>query len=158
MSSPRTPRRRPNGEAGAAISVLVVGMATIVLCILGLVVDGGRALQAADRAEAIRSRLDVAADSYAAGEIDGRQLARITGRLRPELERAEQLARAASTAPDLIDLASPDIAKRWLSLPLARKRAVIDLLLDISVLPARKVGGHNAFDPESVRIKWKTAG
>ena len=53
MSSLRTPRRRPTGEAGAAISVLVVGMATIVLCILGLVVDGGRALQAADRAEAI---------------------------------------------------------------------------------------------------------
>lgn len=35
------------------MSVLVVGMVTIILCILGLVVDGGRALQAADRAEAI---------------------------------------------------------------------------------------------------------
>lgn len=53
MSARRRPWRRPHGEAGAAISVLVVGMATVILCCLGLVVDGGRALQAADRAEAI---------------------------------------------------------------------------------------------------------
>ena len=64
----------------------------------------------------------------------------------------------SSSAPHLVDLAGPDIAKRWESLPLARKRGVIDLLLDISVLPATRHGGHNQFDPESVRVTWKTAG
>ncbi len=48
------------------------------------------------------------------------------------------------------------MAGRWGSLPLARKRAVIDLLLDIRVLPATRVGGHNTFDPESVLVVWKT--
>ncbi len=117
--------------------------------------DGAEAQQAADHAEAVRSRLDVAADAYAAGEIDGQQLKRITGRLRPELDRWQQVARAATTAPDLIDLASPDIAQRWESLPLARKRAVIDMLLDVVVMPTTRRGGSGVFDPESVRVTWK---
>jgi hypothetical protein len=120
--------------------------------------DDGQAQEATDKAAAVRARLDTAADAYAEGTIDGAQLTRITAKLRPELERWQEVVRASSTAPDLIDVAGPDIAERWEALPLARKRAVIDLLLDISVLPARKAGGHNAFDPESVRIKWKTAG
>ncbi len=118
--------------------------------------DDGQAQEAADKAAALRARLDTAADAYAEGTIDGPQLTRITAKLRPELEKWQQISRASSTAPDLLDLAGPDIADRWESLPLARKRGVIDLLLDISVLPATRHGGHNLFDPESVRITWKT--
>ncbi len=120
--------------------------------------DDGQAQEASEKAAAIRARLDTAADAYADGTIDGAQLTRITSKLRPELDKWQQLARASSTAPDLLDVAGPDIAARWVSLPLARKRGVIDLLLDISVPPATKHGGHNLFDPESVRITWKTAG
>ncbi|MEJ7846011.1 MAG: recombinase family protein [Acidimicrobiales bacterium] len=117
--------------------------------------DDTTAQDAADKAAGIRARLDQAADSFAAGDIDGVQLARVSAKLRPELEQWQQVARSASTAPDLVDVAGPDIAERWDSLPLARKRAVIDLLVDITVLPATRHGGHNGFDPESVRIEWK---
>jgi site-specific DNA recombinase len=119
--------------------------------------DDGQAQEATDKAAALRARLDTAADAYAEGTIDGAQLTRITAKLRPELERWQQVARAASTAPDLLDVAGPDVAGRWEPLPLARKRAVIDLLLDISVLPATRIGGHNLFNPESVQVIWKTA-
>jgi site-specific DNA recombinase len=119
--------------------------------------DDGQAQEATDKAAALRARLDSAADAYAEGTIDGAQLTRITARLRPELDKWQQVARASSTAPDLLDLAGPDIAERWESLPLARKRGVIDLLLDITVLPATRHGGHNLFDPQSVRIAWKTS-
>jgi len=117
--------------------------------------DDGTSQEAADKAAAIRVRLDGAADAYAEGTIDGVQLARITGKLRPELEQWQQVARSASTAPDLLDLARPDIADRWECLPLARKRAVIDLLLHIEVLPATRHGG--AFDPASVRITRRSS-
>ncbi len=120
--------------------------------------DDGQAQEAADKAAALRARLDTAADAYAEGTIDGAQLTRITAKLRPELEKWQQVAPASSSAPELLDLAGPDIAERWESLPLARKRGVIDLLLEISVLPATRRGGHNVFDPDSVRITWKTAG
>ncbi len=120
--------------------------------------DDGQAQEAADKAAALRARLDTAADAYAGGTIDGAQLTRITAKLRPEMEKWQQVARASSSAPDLLDLAGPEIGERWESLPLARKRGVIDLLLNISVLPATRHGGHNLFDPESVQVTWKTSG
>ncbi len=116
--------------------------------------DGGQVQEALDKAAAIRARLDLAADSYADGNIDARQLARITGKLRPELAQWEQAARAASTAPDLLDLATPDIAQRWEHMPLARQRAVIGLLLDIKVDRTTRRGGDTRFDPMSIRITW----
>lgn len=118
--------------------------------------DGGQVQQALDKAAATRARLDLAADSYADGTIDARQLARITGKLRPELIQWEQTARAASTAPDLLDLATPDIAHRWNALPLARQRAVIDTMVNIKVDRTTRRGGDTRFDPQSVRITWKT--
>lgn len=117
--------------------------------------DSADAQEAADSAAAVRARLDTAADSFAAGDIDGRQLARITARLRPELDQWEQVVRAATTTPDLIDLATPDIAQRWDGLPLARKRAVIDLLVRIEI--HRLVKHSSDFDPETVMITWKDA-
>lgn len=50
------------------------------------------------------------------GTIDAQQLARITAKLRPQLDAAEQTARAYTSSPDLHDLATPDIAKRWYNL------------------------------------------
>jgi len=58
------------------------------------------------RPAATRARLDTAADAYADGSIDGAHLARITAKLPPELQQWQGLARAASTAPDLLDLAT----------------------------------------------------
>ena len=117
--------------------------------------DGGQVQEALDKAAAIRARLDLAADSYADGNIDARQLARITSKLRPELAQWEQTARAASTAPDLLDLATPDIGQRWEHLPLARRRATIDMLVDIKIDRTTRRGGDTRFDPQSIRITWK---
>jgi site-specific DNA recombinase len=69
--------------------------------------DDGQAQEAADRAAALRARLDTAADAYAEGAIDDAQLTRITANLRPELEKWQQVAHDTSAAPDLLDLAEP---------------------------------------------------
>ncbi len=118
--------------------------------------DSEAARDAREQADAVRARLDLAADAYATGDIDARQLARITSRLRPQLEQHEQIARDLSSVPDLLDLATPDIAERWAEVPLPRQRAVIDLLLEIRVKPVTRRGGQAAhFDPESVLISWR---
>lgn len=110
-----------------------------------------------EQAAAIRAKLDLAADAFADGSIDGPQLTRITARLRPQLDRLEQAVRAASTAPDLLDLAAPDIALRWETLPLARRRGVIDLLVTVTVHRTTARGGAAAtFDPDTVEVAWKT--
>jgi site-specific DNA recombinase len=69
-----------------------------------LACDDAAARAARERADAVRARLDGAADDYAAGDLDREQLRRITARLRPELEAAEQqVARAVrGIAPEFL--------------------------------------------------------
>ena len=148
--------RRPRLDLDELVTGLVVGRLALPDSAAALTIGNGAQVQdALAKAAAIRARLDLAADSYADGNIDGRQLARITSKLRPELTQAEHTARAASTAPDLLDLATPDITRRWDGLPLARQRAVIDLLLKISVDRTTRRGAAARFDPQSIRITWK---
>jgi DNA invertase Pin-like site-specific DNA recombinase len=105
--------------------------------------------------EALKARLDLVADQYANDEITHDQLARITAKFRPQLEAAEQAVREATATPELIDLATPDIAERWDILPMDRKRAVIRLLMDIEILPTGRTG-RGRFNPDSIAIKWKS--
>jgi hypothetical protein len=113
-----------------------------------------------------RARLDVDVD------VDQLITALVVGRLAmpdaaPALTRGDgaqvQEARAKAAAlrarlvsPDLLDLATPDITKRWPTLPLAHQRADIDLLLDIKVDRTSRGGGDASFDPKGIRSTWKT--
>jgi site-specific DNA recombinase len=103
-------------------------------------------------AETLRAKLDLVADQFAADEIDGEQLKRITAKLRPRQHEVE--ARLRPVVLDLADLATPDIAERWDQVPLERRRAVVDFLLDITLLPRGK-DAPRRFDPNSVKVEWK---
>jgi hypothetical protein len=56
---------------------------------------------------------------------------------------------------------APDPAKVWAGLDLSRKRAIVDVLVDVVILPAkrgRRPGwrpGETYFDPDSVRVTWR---
>ncbi len=103
-------------------------------------------------AEELRARLDGAADDYADGKIDGRQLERITARLRPQLAEAEAQMRTVDPAPLLDGLAgADDVRARWEALPLSRRRAVIAEFLTITMHRTRQ--GAREFDPEAVTIE-----
>ena len=102
--------------------------------------------------EKLRAKLDEAADQFAADEIDGEQLRRITDRLRPRLREVE--AKLQPVVVDLEDLATPDIAERWDGIPLERRRAVVDYLLEIRLLPRGK-DARRRFEPASVSARWK---
>jgi site-specific DNA recombinase len=104
----------------------------------------------------LRDRLDLAADQYADGLIDARQLERITARLRPQLAAAEVRARVVDDSP-LLDglIGHPDIRDRWEALPLSRRRAIVDLLVKVTV--DRTQQGARVFDPSAVRIEWMTS-
>ena len=123
----------------------------------GLFTPGDTADRRAALAEAeqLRARLDHAADQYAEGAIDGRQLERITARLRPQLAQAEARARVVDSTPLLDGLAgTPNVAEVWDRLPLSRRRAVVALLLDIRVHRTRQ--GARTFDPAAVQLTWRT--
>ena len=111
------------------------------------------------RDAALRERLDGLAAAYADGAIDGRQLREGTERIRTQ--RAEVEAKLAASArgsvlAGVVD--APDPAAVWEGLDLDRRRAVVQVLVDVVILPARRGRrpgwrpGESYFDPATVVI------
>jgi site-specific DNA recombinase len=117
--------------------------------------DDNEAASRIGEAAAIRSKLDLAADQFADGLIEGSQLERITARLRPRLRDLEGQIHSAGSAPELSDVLSPDIGSRWAELPLDRQRAIVRLLMQVRVLPIGRTG-RAEFDPAGIAIDWNT--
>lgn len=110
--------------------------------------------QAATDAQTLRARLDRAADDYADGKIDARQLERITAKLRPQVDAALARSRVVDDSPLLDGLVANEKAETvWAGMSLPQRRAVVDLLVTVTV--QRASPGARVFDPESVQIKWR---
>lgn len=104
------------------------------------------------------ARLDTAADDYADGQLDGRGYARVRDRLQ---ERLAELDRAETDAERLrvfdgIPLGTTEVAaavKLLADEQPDRYRAIIDLLVTVTVAPVGKRG--NQFDPERIQVVWR---
>ena len=78
---------------------------------------------------------------------------------------ARQLAAAGNRSPLEILTGATDLTTLWYGtepdrsdgLPLGRRRAILDALMTVTVLPAPRARG-NIFNPEYVHIDWKAAG
>jgi site-specific DNA recombinase len=87
------------------------------------------------------------------GLIDAVQLETITRRADQRgTEIAATLAKVGWRSP-LAALEGGDIAALWEGFPLAQKRAILDVVADITVLPTKPT--TRGFDPDGVRIDWK---
>jgi DNA invertase Pin-like site-specific DNA recombinase len=118
--------------------------------------DEDEAKRAGQRVLDLRARLDDAADRYADGKIDGSQLDRITARLRPQIEHAEQERLRHTTTLDLgalADLAGPRAREKWAELAIPQRRALLTVM-GLRVCIDRTTKGPG-FKPEHVRIEWR---
>ncbi|MFC3500831.1 recombinase family protein [Micromonospora krabiensis] len=116
--------------------------------------DGGERERAAQAAERVRLRLDDAAASFASGVITARQLATITGQLRPELAALEA---AAAPPPDRASVlgelvSADDVAAAWERLSPDARRTVVRLLMEITVGRGRRGPG---FSTDGIEIVWR---
>lgn len=118
--------------------------------------DDTAATAAREHAEALRARLDTAADQYSEGVIDARQLARITAKLRPLIESAEAEQRACQPREhaSIEAIAGPAARSAWEGLGVAQKRSVL-AVLGVSVVIKRTPKGRVPFDPRGVEIRWQ---
>lgn len=117
--------------------------------------DDERAREAADRVEALRDRLDGAADRYAEGRLSLEQLERITAKIAPQIAAAERERSAHLSGVDpehLAALAGPRARESWDGLTVAQRVALLTAL-GLRVL-IDKTGRGPVFRPESVRIEW----
>ena len=113
--------------------------------------DEGAASQARAALEAIDARLSNAADAYAAGALELDQLTRITTQLRGDREAHVRALERSLPAVVPSDLAGPQAAERWAALSMDAKRAVLQMLVRVTILPS---GPGRDFDPELVRVDW----
>ena len=102
--------------------------------------------------DALTARMDTAADEYAEGRINARQLARITERLEADLAGAERRVLDALPNPALANAAGEGAAAAWEASPLEQRRSIIRALCEVTVLPS---GPGQRFKPEDVQIDWK---
>ena len=107
------------------------------------------ATAAAAEAAELRARLEGFYDEAADGKVTPAGLARIEARLVPKLEQLEARARRQSAAGVLVGVAGPDAAARWAGLPVGPRRAVVEALVTVRVLPSRP---GPRFDPASVEV------
>lgn len=129
----------------------------------GLLADPGEDT-APLRAElaAARDRKTELGSLYADGAIDADQLREGTAKLREQIARLEDRIAAGAQTSALSGLAdAEDPAVWWQGLDLDRRRSVVDLLLEVTVLPAPRgrppgwVPGTPYFNPSAVRLEWK---
>lgn len=103
---------------------------------------------------ALRARLDQLATDFADGDLTASQLRSATKRLRERIDTGEQRLAAGSRDDVLRPLVdTDDVAAVWSTLDTDRKRAVIDTLVTVTILPTGR--GVRTFRPETVKIGWK---
>lgn len=112
-------------------------------------------------AAALRARMDEAARGWAAGALSQAQLLAATNELRTRLEEVERHIGQARQGTALDGLTgTADVRAAWDAMSLDRRRAVVDLLAGVTVVPRAHAGrlpGGAYFDPASVVIEWKVA-
>jgi site-specific DNA recombinase len=114
------------------------------------------------RDAALAERLVELGRLYGDGTIDAPQLQAATTAIRAQRERITAELAAASRGSVLAGVAdAPDPAKVWKGLDLSRKRAIVDTLCVVTILPARKgrrpgwKAGESYFDPATVLVEPK---
>ena len=117
----------------------------------------------------LSQRADELATLFAEGAVSARQLATATETIRARSDEiTDELAQSTTRGP-LAEMAhADDLARLWFGtdsdrsdgLPLGKRRAVVDALLTVTVLPARRgqQAGGLYFNPEHVQIEWKAQG
>jgi len=110
------------------------------------------------RTEAVASRLRLgeAADLFSDGKITAAQLTKITARAQERLADIESAMASSARGSVLAGIVgAADPVKAFNRAGIERQRAIVRELLDVTVLPSGKRG--NTFDPELVRIEWRSA-
>ena len=107
-------------------------------------------------ADTLRLRLEQVAIEFADGALTAQQLRAATERLRTRLAVVEQELAVTGRVNLLKPLVGAgDVSVAWQALPVERQRAVIDLLMTVTVQPAGR--GTRTFRRETVQVRWRQA-
>ncbi|MCX5587616.1 recombinase family protein [Streptomyces erythrochromogenes] len=116
-------------------------------------------LQAADaELGAAQQRLKELAEMFGDGDMSKAEYQAAAAKARERKRRAEELLSLASVTNPLVGLiGAEDVGAEWEGIDLSRRRAVVDALFDVWVLPARRgrLPKGVELDVERIDIRWK---
>lgn len=124
-------------------------------------VEAGEGL--AERANALRAKLDGYTADYDDDKITRKQFLDGTAKTRERLERltAEMAGRASTSVLATLPLGTPEIEELWPKLHLDKRRVIINELMTVTILkakrgrPAGHSRGQSYFDEDGVKVEWK---
>ncbi|KLU10620.1 recombinase family protein [Kocuria sp. SM24M-10] len=106
--------------------------------------------------EALRARLDDAAEQFADGAITAGQLNIITARVQDRLRMiAGELATAQPSQAVAGMLSGGDVRARWQDADVETRRAVLDALAVVTIQATGRSHGKD-FDPDTIAITWRS--
>jgi DNA invertase Pin-like site-specific DNA recombinase len=106
-------------------------------------------------AAAIRRNLNEMAEDRALGLIDRGQMLRATAKANTRLAEIDEVLAAYVPSPLVPLLGAEDVRAAWDAQPLSIKRAVLDTLFTVTILPMGQQG--SGFNPSTVDIRPKLA-
>lgn len=118
----------------------------------GFDVQSVGAAEALAEAKDLRARLDGFTDQAADGGLSPSALARIEGKLLPQIAAAERKA-SMSMNPLVGQIVGRAARERWELMPLIDRRQLIDGCVTVAILKSSV--GTRRFTPDDVRIEWK---
>ena len=124
-----------------------------VLAVLAGPDRAGEQAAAAELVARLRSEESDMRRLLAAGDLAPADFAAWRRGWTPRLQRAEADATPATVPGAVAELAGPDAAQRWAAAPIEAKRAVLDLLMTVTIMPVGRAAV--AFDPRAIKIEWK---
>ena len=108
--------------------------------------------------DTIRRNLDALADQAGEGNITVAQMGKASKRLRERLDDVSSRLVSAASGSVLGEFAASgsDPEVWWTSVSLERRRAVVDALCTVTLLPVGR-GRARVFHPDTVPVEWKAA-
>jgi site-specific DNA recombinase len=163
---PQPAYRCPTNAHLARVAIPLDAFVSAVLCArlaradaVDLLPRKGNAVDTAElarQANALRERIAEAGDLWESGVLSKADFKVRQARLVEKLAGVQSKLQSAAGSSPVADLAGrPDVAEVWERLDLGRRRAILDTLMIVYVMPLPHPPGRAPFDPTTIKIVWK---
>jgi site-specific DNA recombinase len=163
---PQPAYRCPTKAHLARVAIPLDAFVSAVLCArlaradaVDLLPRKGNAVDTAElarQANALRERIAEAGDLWESGVLSKADFKVRQARLVEKLAGVQSKLQSAAGSSPVADLAGrPDVAEVWERLDLGRRRAILDTLMIVYVMPLPHPPGRAPFDPTTIKIVWK---
>lgn len=115
--------------------------------------DDEKAAEAAQEVARLKAKLRAAREAWEDDALSLEAYTDMEARTLPKIKAAEQAARPKYIPAAFYEVAGPDAKRRWQGLPLGERRALLDALIEVTILPTGS--GHWTFDPDKIQVRWK---